>query len=114
MAGLVWHGARVNAVLDAAGSAGVRDGIEVIAEESQERVLVQTGDLKNSQRIEARGLAAAVGYTDSKAVPAHENMTITPRRHKNPRAQPKFLEAAATAKRDDAVRAIAEQLRKVL
>jgi hypothetical protein len=114
MAGLRWHGAAVNQLIEAAGQRGVDDAIDLIGDESQERVLVDTGRLKRSRRTRRQGLTAAVGYTDSKAVGAHENLAVTPRRTKNPRAEAKFLENAARVKRDDAVRAIADQLRKVL
>jgi hypothetical protein len=108
---LVWHGEAVLALIEAAGARGVDEGIDIIGDLSQERVLVETGALKRSRRTVRQGLQAAVGYTDSKAVGAHENLTATP---KHPGTRPKFLESAATDSRDDVVRAIADQLRKAL
>lgn len=107
---LEWHGDRVMAALDAAGTRGVSDGIDMIAETSQNRVLVQTGELKRSQGTDKQGLSGSVYYTDSKAVGAHENLTVTPRRGK----QAKFLESAANDRREDIVRAIAEEIRRIL
>jgi hypothetical protein len=114
VAGLRWHGDAVNRLIEAAGSRGVDDAIDVIGDESQNRVLVQTGALKRSRRTTRQGLRAAVGYTDSKAVGAHENMAVRPNRRKNPNAQAKFLESAARDKQADAVEAIAAALRKAL
>jgi len=110
MAGLEWHGDRVEALIDEAGARGVSDGIDMIAETSQERVLYMTGELSRSNRTEKRGLEAVTGYTDSKAVGAHENLAVTPRRGR----RAKFLESAANDRRDDVRDAIADHIRKVL
>lgn len=112
MAGrLDWHGDAVLTLIDAAGARGVDAGIDIIGDLSQERVLVDTGKLKRSRRTVRRGLQAAVGYTDSKAAAAHENLAVTPKR---PGTRAKFLESAATDSRDDVLRAVADQLRKAL
>lgn len=107
---LDWHGERVLALLEAAAAKGVGDGIDMIAETSQDRVLVQTGELKRSNKTIKQGTQAVTGYTDSKAAAAHENLAVTPRNGK----RAKFLESAAADRREDVVRAIAEHIRKVL
>jgi hypothetical protein len=107
---LEWHDDRVMALLNAAGARGVSRGADMIAETSQDRVPVQTGELKRSQQTVAEGLQAVVGYTDSKAVGAHENLAVNLRNGK----EAKFLEKAANERREDIVRAIAEELRRVL
>lgn len=107
---LEWHGREILQLIEAAGHRGVVKGIKAIAETSQERVLVQTGELKRSQRRQTKGLQGVVGYTDSKAVGAHENLTVTPRNGK----QAKFLESAAHDRGDDVLALIAEEIRKVL
>jgi hypothetical protein len=114
MAGLTWHGDAITKLIEAAGQRGVDEGIDIIGDLSQERVLVQTGALKRSRRTVRRGLTAAVGYTDSKAVGAHENLAVTPNRRKNPNARPKFLESAANDSRGKVRDAIADNIRKVL
>jgi len=111
MAGLKWHGAAVNQLIEAAGQRGVDDGIDIIGDLSQDRVLVQTGELRRSRRTVRRGTQAAVGYTDSKAVGAHENLAVTPRK---PGTRPKFLESAANDSRAAVTKAIADELRKAL
>jgi hypothetical protein len=111
MAGLTWRGDAVNRLIEAAGQRGVDEGIDIIGDLSQERVLVQTGELKRSRKTVRRGLTAAVGYTDSKAVGAHENLAVTP---KKPGTRPKFLETAAIDSRGKVLDAIADQLRRAL
>lgn len=110
MAGLDWHGDRVLALIEAAAAKGVGDGIDLIADESQERVLVQTGELKRSNKTIKQGLQAVTGYTDSKAAAAHENLTVTPRNGK----QAKFLESAANDRSADVLAAVAEHIKRVL
>lgn len=109
-----WHGERVIAVTDVALERAVTKGLKPIADTADDRVLVQTGELKRSQKTSSAGNVGAVTYTDSKAVGAHENLTDTPHRHRNPNAQAKFLESALNERRGDALRAIADELRDVL
>lgn len=110
MAGLEWHGDRVLALIEAAAAEGVGDGIDLIADESQNRVPYQTRELMNSQQTRKRGLQAVTGYTDSKAAAAHENLAVNLRHGR----RAKFLESAARDKREDVVRAVAEKIRRVL
>lgn len=109
-----WHGERVEAAVDARISAGVRRGLDAIAETSQDYVLVRTGELKRSQGTDVDGDSGSVYYTDSKAVGAHENLTVTPHRYRNPNARAKFLELALVERKDDALREIADAIRDVL
>lgn len=105
-----WHGDEIDPLIEAAIGRGITKGLNAISETSQDRVLVQTGELKASHFTSASGMTGSVGYTDSKAVGAHENLTVTPRRGK----QAKFLESALHERGDDAVRAIADEIRDVL
>lgn len=109
-----WHGDEADALVSAAIVRGVGKGLDAIADTAQERVLEHTGELKRSQRTSQDGDSGAVYYTDSKAVGAHENLAVTPRKNRNPGAQAKFLESALNDRRDDALRAIADELRDVL
>lgn len=114
MARVEWYGERA----EAAASAGIRRGIggalDSIAATSQDYVLVQTGELKRSQGTSVDGESGTVYYTDSKAVGAHENLTDTPHRWRNPQARAKFLELAVHERKDDALREIADGLREAL
>jgi hypothetical protein len=114
MAGLDWHGDRVLAVIEAAAAQGVSDGIDLIAETAKTRVLVQTGELRRSQRTEKHGLQAVTGFTDSKAVGAHENLAVNVHQNRNPQAQAKFLESAAADRRGDVRDTIADHIRRAL
>ena len=105
-----WHGERAEAAVDAAVARGIARGLRMIAETSQDYVLVQTGELKRSQGTSQDGDSGSVYYTDSKAVGAHENLTVTPRNNK----RAKFLEIALAERGDDAVDAIRDEVRKVL
>lgn len=106
-----WHGERAEAEIDAAITRGIDAGLEPIAETSQDRVLVEWGDLWRSQRTSVAGNVGAVTYTDSKAVGAHENLAVTPQK---PGTRAKFLESALEDRKDDALRAIADKLRDAL
>lgn len=105
-----WHGDEVIAYTDAALERAVRAGLRPIAETSNDRVPVQSGELKRSRRTVAEGNRGAVTYTDSKAVGAHENLTARLRGGK----QPKFLEGALVERRDDVLREVADSLRDAL
>lgn len=106
-----WYGDEVGALVDAAISRGVRRGLDMIAETSQDYVLVHTGELKRSQGTSQDGNRGTVYYTDSKAVGAHENLRDAPR---TPGTRAKFLEIAQAERHDDVVDAIGDEIRKVL
>lgn len=110
MAGLEWHGEEIAALIAAAAAEGLGDALDVVGDASQDKVPVQTGELKRSKFTDQDGLSGAVGYRDSKAAAAHENLTARLRNGK----QPKFLESAANENRAEIVRAIAEPIRRLL
>lgn len=60
-----------------------------VGAESDANVPVDTGELKESRRIERRGLEASVGYTAPHALAVHEDLTAS---HDDGKA--KFLEDA--------------------
>ena len=105
-----WYGERAEAAVDAAVARGIPKGLDLIAETSQDYVLVQTGELKRSQGTSSDGDSGTVFYTDSKAVGAHENLTVTPRNGK----RAKFLEIALAERGDEAIDAIADEVRRAL
>lgn len=109
-----WYGDETNALVDAAVARGLGKGLDMVAETSQDYVLVQTGELKRSQGTSQDGNEGTVYYTDSKAVGAHENLTVTPHRNRNPQARAKFLELAMAERDGDVKDAIADEIRKVL
>lgn len=88
---------------------GVKAAAEVILDASQADVPVDTGDLKRSGYTIRRGKKATIGYRDPVSVIVHENMRA---RHERGRA--KFLENAMNSHRDEALEAIAAELRKTL
>ncbi|MGY1773505.1 hypothetical protein [Blastococcus sp. SYSU D00813] len=105
-----WHGEQAEAAVDAGIARGLRRGLDMIAERSQDYVLVHTGELKASQGTSVGGDTGSVYYTDSKAVGAHENLTVTPRAGK----RAKFLELALAERGDEALDAIGDEVRKAL
>lgn len=105
-----WYGDEAVALVDAAIARGINKGLDMIAETSQRWVLVQTGELKLSQNQSQDANSGTVYYTDSKAVGAHENLTVTP--HGGKRA--KYLELALAERGDDAVDAIGDEIRRAL
>ena len=108
---LTWNGTAVKRLIEAAGTRGLREGNRQIRQTSQDRVPVQTGDLKGSLRHETSGLTSRITYTDSKAAAAHENLHH--RTYRNGK-QSKFLESAARDKRDEVLEAVADSIRKAL
>lgn len=106
-----WHGERAEAAADAAVARGIARGLDMIAETSQDYVLVQTAELKRSKGTSQDGDSGSVYYTDSKAVGAHENLKDRPR---TPGTRAKFLEIALAERGDDAVDAIRDEVRKAL
>ena len=104
-----WYGDR--GIPDAAISRGVRQSLDDIAEVSQDRVPVQTTELKRSQGTSQDGNSGTVYYTDNKAAVAHEN----PRKHRyrNGKSE-KYLESALNDGADDFVANLARELREVL
>lgn len=109
-----WHGDEIERITQVALERAVGRGLKPIADLADERVLVHTGELKRSQVVSADGGLGAITYTDSKAVGAHENLTATPRKNRNPGAQAKFLESALHERADEAIREVADELRDVL
>lgn len=109
-----WYGERAEAAVEAAIRRGVGKGLDMIAETSQDGVLEQTGELKRSQGTSQDGDSGTVFYTDSKAVGAHENLTVTPNRRRNPGARAKFLELALAERADEVVDAIGDEVRRAL
>lgn len=109
-----WHGDEAVVRVDAAIARGVGKGLDMIAETSQDYVLVQTGELKRSQGTSQDGNSGTVYYTDSKAVGAHENLTVTPHRNRNPQARAKFLELAMAERDGDVKDVIGDEVRRVL
>ena len=88
---------------------GVKAAGEVILEASQEDVPVDEGDLKRSGYTARRGKRVNIGYRDPVAIIVHENLRA---RHDQGRA--KYLEHAMNTKRDEALEAVAVELRKVI
>lgn len=110
-ANLEWHGEEITRLIEEAASKGLGNGADKVAETSQDRVPYLTGELKRSQHVDKEHLRASIYYTDSKAAAAHENFHR--RRYRNGK-QAKFLESAADDHREDVVRDVADEIRRVL
>jgi hypothetical protein len=108
---LEWHGDEVLAIIRAAAAHGLGDATDQIAQTSQDRVPYQTRELMRSQHVVKDDLHTEIYYTDSKAAAAHEN--IHGRVYRRGR-RAKFLESAADDHREDTVRSVAEEIRRVL
>ena len=108
---LTWHGEEVTRLIEEAASKGLGDAADKVGETSDQRVPVRTGELERSRKVLKEPLRAVIGYTDSKAAAAHENLHA--RRYRNGR-RAKFLESAADDHRQDIERMVAEEIRRVL
>lgn len=91
-------------------SAGILAGLKIIGADADERVPVDTGSLRDSQVIAVDGNTGGIGYTDPKAVAAHENLAVQLRDGR----EPKYLEAAVDANRPAVLAAVAVALRPQL
>ncbi len=93
--------------LSGAIEAGMQAWADAVLDASNQKVPVATGELRDSGSAQADGDSAAVGYSDSKAVPAHEN---TNDHIRNGRSA-KFLELALHETQDTGVLNVAVHLR---
>lgn len=96
--------------IEAAVRVGLQRGVELIGTASDEKVPVDTGELKASKLTAVSGLEAGVGYSDTKAVAAHEDMHHRFRGGK----ESKFLETAMHEKASEAADAVADAVRRAL
>lgn len=102
----------VPGLVRAAAADGLRAGGEVVLQESDERVPLETGALRSSGKVsvDRAGLKAAISYDTPYAVLVHEVMDNA---HDAGRSA-KFLETALMSRRDDAAEAVAESIREAL
>jgi hypothetical protein len=98
------------AAIRAAASAGLQDFAETVLAEAQGYAPVLTGELRDSGSVQVDGLEAAIGFSDSKASAAHENLTAHLRNGK----KPKFLELAVHEHAPEMERVVGEHVRGVL
>ena len=112
MAGsLEWHGEEIARLIKAAAAKGLGDATDQIAQTSQDRVPYLTRELMRSQHVVKEDLHTEIAYTDSKSAAAHENLHGRVYRHGR---RAKFLESAADDHRDDTLRQVADEIRRVL
>lgn len=107
---LEWHGEECEALILAAAADGLGDALGIVAESSQDKVPVMTGELKRSQFTSQDGLRGVVGYRDSKAAAAHENLHVRLRNGK----QAKFLETAVVENLSRIEAAVSDAVRRAL
>lgn len=109
------------AVVHAAAEAVVGEAAQLVLEESQHLVPVDTGALKDSGRVSQDGLEAAISYgaedgagrngqdTAKYAIPQHERLDF-----QHPNGQPKYLETAMHSQAEKVAAHLAAGLRKLL
>lgn len=76
---LTWHGGRVSLVVRQATREAVNEFMQRVFEDSQQLVPVDTGRLKASGRVEARGDEVAIVYDAPYAAVIHEGFRRDPR-----------------------------------
>jgi hypothetical protein len=90
---------------------GLQQAGQVILDESAQRVPVDTGELRDSGSVRMAGpRRVAIGYSDSKAVAAHEDMQSQFQGGR----EPKFLENAVNSRKREAGQVVAEHVRRAL
>jgi hypothetical protein len=87
--------------------AGLQDAADAVLVAAKEGAPVLTGALRDSGNNAVEGTTAAVGFTDSKAIAAHEDLTSHVRNGK----RAKFLELALQENADRAATLIASRVR---
>lgn len=107
---LDWDGERVAAQVRRATGAGTRAAAELLLEESNRRVPLETGDLLASGQVttDADG-KAAVSYSDAEAVRQHED----PYYRHDPGRSRKYLEIPMMTRRPAMLRVMARTIRNV-
>lgn len=96
--------------ISAAAAAGLQAGAEVILQAAVDGAPFDTGALAASGSVQVDGAKAAIGFSDPKAVAAHENLHDHLRNGK----RAKFLELAVAENRDEALRLVAEAIQRAL
>lgn len=76
---LIWHGGRVSFITKQAARQAVNEFMQRVFEESQQLVPVDTGNLKDSGRIETRGDEVSIVYDAPYAAVIHEGFRHDPR-----------------------------------
>jgi hypothetical protein len=91
---------------------GLREAAEAVMAESDRHVPIESGRLDRSSRVvvDSSGLEAAVTYDTPYAVIEHERLD----QHHDPGRRAKFLESAGHAKREEARRTLAAEIRRAL
>ena len=108
---LDWDGERVAAQVRRGVGAGTRAAAELLLEESNRRVPLETGDLLASGQVttDAEG-KAAVSYSDAEAVRQHED----PYYRHDPGRSRKYLEIPMLTQRPSMLRVMARTARNFL
>lgn len=114
---VIWNGARLAYQLPAAAVEGLNAGVEHLLAKSNEKVPVDTGDLRASGSTHPAlisDMTAWVVYSAHYAVIVHEGVGMNFSHVKNPNAQAKFLEAAALQYRREIAEIILARIRREL
>jgi uncharacterized protein YyaL (SSP411 family) len=107
---LKWNGQQAIKQAERAGEEGLHKAAEAVLEAAQERVPVDTGELRSSGRVQVLDDGeAAVVFTADHAITVHEDLEAF-----HPEGEAKFLERALAAQKKAALDAIAAELRRAL
>lgn len=109
---VIWRGTAVRTAIRTAAIAAVRDAAEVLRDESDKRVPLDTGVLRNSAAItvDPDTTTAYVSYDTPYARRQHEDLTL---RHPNGR-EAKYLENALNRNRDRLIRYVRAAVQRAL
>ena len=93
--------------LRGAAEVAARAAGEVVLAAAKEKAAVDTGELRDSGRVDASGSAATVTFDAEHAVAVHEN-------YRGVSSSPKFLERALLEERAKVEQAVADAVREAL
>lgn len=106
---LEWRGPQVIASVEESGAQGAEEAAQRLLQASNQRVPVDSGELRDSGRVTVEGLEASVGYGAPHAVAVHENLEAH-----HDQGQAKFLEAALLEEQRALLEAIAASIKLAL
>ena len=109
MANLDWRGQQVANDIKQALSHALYGGGEIVRQEAAQRAPKDKGTLRLSAKTTVDGNKAAVSFNTKYAARQHEEVG-----YHHAEGEAKYLENAVTAKRQDFLNHVAEQVRKAL
>ena len=109
MANLYWRGDKISADIKEVLSTALYGGGEIVRQEAVQRAPKDRGTLRLSAKTTVDGNKAAVSFNTKYAARQHEEVG-----YHHSEGEAKYLENAVTAKRQDFLNHVTEQVRKAL